>query len=327
MSGANIAYHLRPNKSIERHLFIELLHKLENGLPQRFSEYSYYGLGGAYMEDFRLIQRHLGVTRMVCLEKNKNALARQKFNKPANCIRFLDIDSSEFVSEYNDSKPAIVWLDYSEPKWEQQLPEIASLARSLAPNSILKFTLVAQPSALGSPPPGGDMDLQEYRLEKLRERLPELVPAAAKVLQMQTRHFPVLLTECAKACMESVFGALSDRIALPLALYSYSDGTPIITITTIVGKKDVVGHSLNKARLKDWPYFSNNWDDLIVVDSPDLTLKERLHIESLLPRKSAAEIGDNLGFKIGEENMNSLAAIKNYIKFHRRLPFFIKVTA
>jgi len=47
------AYHLRPNKAVERVAFIDGIKHL--GRFERLSEYTYFGFGGPYLEDFRLL--------------------------------------------------------------------------------------------------------------------------------------------------------------------------------------------------------------------------------------------------------------------------------
>lgn len=325
MSGSNVAYHLRPNKAVERQLFIELLSRLEVGLPRKFSDYCYYGFGGIYMEDFRLSQRHLGLPRMVSIEEAPNALARQKFNRPANCIRFLKQTSKEFVDGYHSDEPAIVWLDYTRPQWREQLLETETLVRALAPYSILKVSFPAQPSALGNPPPDAMLDQHSYRLEKLQAIFGELVPNDAKPDDMKTRDFPRLLARIVHMSLENVFGALSERECSPLAIYKYDDGTPMLTITMLVGRKDAIPRVRRKAKLGSWKFATKGWDDIISINTPDLTLKERIFIEGLLPRLNAEQIQRRLGFFIAEKRTDSIEALDNYVSFHRQLPFFLKV--
>lgn len=327
MSGATIAYHLRPNKAIERQLFVELLTRLEDGLPQKLQDYSYYGFGGAYMEDFRLSQRHLGLTRMFSIEEIPNAIARQRFNRPANCIRFKKLNSKKFVETFNSDTPTIVWLDYTRPSWREQFVEVETLARALPQNSILKITLAANPSALGNPPPGENIDQHVFRLDAIQAMFGELVPNDAKADDLKTKDFPRLLARIFRASVSQVFGALSAKECRPLALYTYSDSTPMLTVTMLVGKKTSNRKTFENSRLKDWKFTSDDWDDLVSINTPDLTLKERIFIESLLPKCDAAKIQKRLGYHIADNAPASLEALKNYIEFHRQLPFFLKVTS
>lgn len=87
MSGGNVSYNLRPNKYVERHLFIELLAMLVGtNDPARFV---YISLGGPQMEDHRLVHQQLNLHNMISLESDEVIHRRQLFNRrPAlvNCI-------------------------------------------------------------------------------------------------------------------------------------------------------------------------------------------------------------------------------------------------
>jgi len=330
MSGAALPYHLRTHKAIERQLFIDLLALLEDGLPikAKFSHYTYYGFGAAYMEDFRLAQRYLGVRRMFSIERNANSLARQQFNKPASCIRFIPKESRDFVSEYKDYSPVIVWLDYTEPKWAEQLEEAATMARQVAPNSILKITLACRPSALGRPPVGEDGsegDIRKHRLEKMQQIFGDLMPVDAQLQDVDTKLFPFLMARIVKASMQRVFSPQSDSECLPIALYTYDDGTPMLTVSLLIGLKKKLQRIRKKSRLDDWPFFSRNWDSVISINTPDLTLKERIFITEHLPDSTPEEIQEKLGFHLADTAKESLKVMRNYIKYHHRLPFFLKV--
>ncbi|MGH7814651.1 MAG: O-methyltransferase [Candidatus Binataceae bacterium] len=51
------AYHLRPNKAVDRLIFMEAIQHLEGVHP--LDSYTYYGFGGPFLEDCRLIyERH-----------------------------------------------------------------------------------------------------------------------------------------------------------------------------------------------------------------------------------------------------------------------------
>jgi hypothetical protein len=60
MSGSEVSYNLRPNKFVERQLFVELLTKICRQPP---SKYAYISLGGPQLEDHRLMHRRLAVCR------------------------------------------------------------------------------------------------------------------------------------------------------------------------------------------------------------------------------------------------------------------------
>jgi hypothetical protein len=59
-TGGSIPYHLRQNKAIDRNLFTDLLSRI--GRYKNISDYTYYGFGGPYMEDFKVLSRSVWLT-------------------------------------------------------------------------------------------------------------------------------------------------------------------------------------------------------------------------------------------------------------------------
>lgn len=77
-SGSSLPYRLRQNKSVDRELFLGLLGRLAATL--KLEDYQYVGLGGPFLEDFRLIHARLGLKDLVCIEAEENVHKRQLFN-------------------------------------------------------------------------------------------------------------------------------------------------------------------------------------------------------------------------------------------------------
>ena len=62
MAADSINYELRPNKNVERKLFMEMFRRLEKRLNIQ-DDYRYIGLGGLWFSDFSMIHRMLGTHR------------------------------------------------------------------------------------------------------------------------------------------------------------------------------------------------------------------------------------------------------------------------
>ena len=90
MSAGSIPYHLRPNKAVDRLLFLELCSKLAPDLNIEGGGYQYVGFGGPQMEDFRLLHEKFPQMPMLCIEKHENVVPRQKFNCPHTQVVFFD---------------------------------------------------------------------------------------------------------------------------------------------------------------------------------------------------------------------------------------------
>ena len=98
-SGSSLPYKLRPNKAVDRELFLSLLTRLASIL--KIESHQYIGLGGAFLEDFRLIHARLGIDDMICLEIEENVHKRQCFNRPVDCITCIH----NSLENYLDSTP------------------------------------------------------------------------------------------------------------------------------------------------------------------------------------------------------------------------------
>ena len=73
MSGERVPYHLRPNKFVERALFVELLSHINAVHP--IADYVYVGFGGPYLEDFKILHQHFGIKNMLSLEQEAGVLS------------------------------------------------------------------------------------------------------------------------------------------------------------------------------------------------------------------------------------------------------------
>jgi hypothetical protein len=69
-NGSSVPYRLRPNKAVDRELFLALLVRL--AATMKIENHQYVGLGGPFLEDFRLIHARLGINDMVCIESEEN---------------------------------------------------------------------------------------------------------------------------------------------------------------------------------------------------------------------------------------------------------------
>lgn len=90
-------YHLRPNKSIDRKLFVQTLIGLNQCWP--ISEYQYTGFGSYLFDDFKILHDTLNISKMISLEKDLNEYERAKFNVPYACIDVRNVSSTEFLTD------------------------------------------------------------------------------------------------------------------------------------------------------------------------------------------------------------------------------------
>jgi len=321
--GGTIPYNLRQNKAIERGLFVDLLSRV--GRFRNISRYTYIGFGGPFMEDFKLLHSELRIHKMISLEVDKNVLERQRFNLPLACIDLYNKKSGDFLVGHEFSGSNIVWFDYAIPKdLPKQLAEVESLVSKLSAGDIVKITLNANPATLGDPPGESDQDLLEYRATIANKRLAGYGPAVVAADDVSSKAYPTLLLRALENAMKNGLAGASNLVLQPLTAFIYADGQQMLTATAILLKNGHRKDFVLKSRLYAWDYQSLDWKRPISISIPDLSMKERLKIESLLPGASAKEIQANLGYFIGSKKDASVL-MENFVKYYRLSPTYSRV--
>lgn len=316
------AYHLRTNKAVERLLFVELLRKLDGRLPKPVESYRYVGLGGPYLEDFALIHGAFGNRRMMSLEKKKHVRSRQLLNLPCSRIE-LTLDSTEtFVDEYETGNvPLIVWFDYEWQDWRQQVSESCELLQKLPPMSIFKITLTGKTDWLGG---DGERDPLASKAEKLSSLFNDYGPFEPGQMN-ESSIGKTLFGICRRAIADAVPDTEQKGVRT-LASYEYNDGTPVLTITMIVGALAAIRNSVHEADLKSWPFALLDWTEPKKIEVPSFGLRERLSVDRLLPDADARTVVKRLKLRLGKNYWESVKAIENYLEFYRYVPQFLRVS-
>lgn len=324
------AYHLRTNKGVERLLFLDLLRRLDGRLPTAIESYRYVGLGGPYLEDFGMLHGAFGIRRMLSLEIKPNVRSRQLINRPYARIRPTLDSTSTFVEEYETGNvPLIVWFDYEWQDWEEQLLESCELLTKLPPMSIFKITLTGKTEWLLR---GASRDLLA-----LASRDP-LAACARRLSEMFNDYGPfgpadvneesicrTLYGICRRAIADAVPDT-DDRIVRTLAAYEYNDGTPVLTLTMVVGSRAAILDLIQRSELGNWPFAVLDWRPLKKIAVPSLGLRERLAVDRLLPDADARTVVKRLKLRLGENYRESVRAMANYVEFYRYVPQLLRVS-
>ena len=135
-------YSLRPNKYIDRILFVRLLYRLSPLF--KFRLYTYIGFGSYTFEDFKLIHRQLEITKMISFEKEAKTYQRAIFNQPLGCIKIKQKNINDFIDNEDLPTKAIYWLDFTDPgKMTGDFKTCCSLLGKSSPNNIVRVTLNA----------------------------------------------------------------------------------------------------------------------------------------------------------------------------------------
>lgn len=326
-AGGSIPYHLRQNKAIERHLFIELLRRLNNYI--NISDYEYIGFGGPFLEDFKQIHNMLKVNSMISLEIDPNVHARQTFNRPLSCINTGDSpeSSGEFINRYDFNNATIIWLDYAIPSdLNKQLNELATLIGKLKPKDVFKITLNATPETLGRDP--NEQDPKPYRLNRIRDILTEnYCPINPVESDVSFKKYPAFLLKAIQRAVSAGLIGRSDISVIPLASFVYKDGQQMLTFTAIIidNNDEEMSRLYEATRITNWGFYNGTWINPKNINVPVMSLKERIHVESLLPEASANDINNHLGYFIGKNAAEANANWNNFIEYYKIVPWYSKV--
>lgn len=313
-SGSSLPYQLRPNKAVDRELFLSLLLRLAPKLA--LEKYHYVGLGGPFLEDFRLIHARTGIAKMTCIEIEEQVHKRQVFNRPIASIECVHKRLEEYLDETDFSTPAIIWFDYTEPKSiTTQIERFAQTIGSVQIGSILRITLNANPGTLGKPDePLSGNELMKWRLQAFQRRLGALFPSGLTADGMTQKNFGKNLLHALKLAAEKAVFSFPDRRILWALATHYADGQAMVTATLVVCKSD---DTTVDDLVKNWEFYSTI-DVPHHVDLPTLSALERLTMES------SRDAEETIGFKLPSSDMGE-NPFEVFKKFYRIYPHFSRI--
>ncbi len=314
-SSDKINYLLRPNKSVERRLFVELLQRLAVRFP--VSEYRYIGLGSMWFVDFILFHRVLGLTDLISIEEHSPD--RAEFNRPFACIEVVKGRTTRTLPLLNlDAKRCVMWLDYDTGPEGPAREDIQIVCERVPSGSIVLVTLNAHRDRLKFRDPSEDRELS--RGEALQHYFANLTarPIADRELSIQgyPRLLAQLLLRHIRHCLRA---AGRDEKALPLVNFSYNDGAPMISVGVMIANA-TDRDELARCAIDELDFRGvEGEDDQYEIKVPHLTAKEKLYLDRLLPFEgvfSASVFRDEHKFSLSQEQLNA------YRRFYRYYPVF-----
>lgn len=304
------AYHLRPNKGVDRLIFMDAIRILGRLTPLRTC--TYHGFGGPFLEDFRLVYESNPDIGMVSIERDPEVLKRQRFHKPCASIRLEHTDLSSFIATFDPGDDAgIFWLDYTGLAYSN-FDELTALLTKVPANSLVKVTLRARWNDFLNDP------------DSFNQKFGALMPDPQAPPPTNQKDFASLLQSMLQIVAQRALPAASGMTFQPICTFYYSDGTPMFTASGIVcerKQRDVV-----RQTYRDWSFASLNWAQPKRIDVPTLTTKERLSLQELLPRRrrSGSVLRRALGYLIDDNKPKTEATLRQYAIFHRYYPYIMR---
>lgn len=306
-------YPLRPNKTVDRFMLVETINRL-CGHADELKQYTYYGFGGPYLEDFRLLYEHFPEMKMISFEKYKETYKQQKFHLPCNKIVPRRGDFSDFLAQYepNDEKP-IFWLDYTDLAYSE-FADFQGLLIKVPIGSIIKITLRSQ----------AEDYIDEQKCEDFRAEFLEFLPDPSVIPPRRLGVFSNLLQTMVHIAAQKVLPDAAGLVFQPTSSFCYADSVGIFTLTGV--KCDKTERRRVCSVLKKWKFANLNWGKPKLIDVPFLSTKERLHLQKHLPCRSNAgrRLSNKLGYLIDDDRRLSTNKMKQYAEFYRYYPYFVR---
>jgi len=332
MSGIEVPYHLRPNKYVDRQIFIDLLHRLDRVRP--LSKSVYVSMGGKFLDDHKAIRLSFDVAGSVSIEKFGKVVPRQNFNKPFEDVSCIESESqafvsgfSEFRSSYPDDLNFLVWLDFVTPSERLiQLEEYSTLVGFGKPFDVFRITVNANAETLkgsDAKKPVQYKTVREWRLAIFESQLRKF-PCGATADEMTNAKLPAAIARAiGVAALEGAKGRAF--VVRPLAVTSYSDGHPMVSVTAILLPAGEADGFMAQPWIADWKHRATDWGDVSKIDVPDLSMKEKMLIDRHINVLNDRELAEELGFELGEDEAATLRKLSQYREHFRFYPQFVRM--
>ena len=307
-------YHLRANKSVDRFLFVEAIRRVTE--LANLSKYTYYGLGGPYLEDFRVMYEMSQSLRMVSIEQDEQVFRRQCFHLPTKNLSLFLGDLFQFIDAYDaHGEKSLFWLDFTDLRYSN-IEYFEQLLTKVSNGSILKISLRARAMDYNN----------DEKWGTYCERFHKLLPGPTITRPVQNKVFARMILGMLRVAAQRTLPSSLHSTFQPISCFRYSDSTPILTLTGVVCSRECV--SSLKSSLIDWEFANLDWGDPMSIDMPALSSKERLHLQRHLPLGFSAgeELRDALGYAINPDESRGHCQLNQYASFHRYYPHFIRAT-
>ncbi len=310
------AYHLRPNKAVDRLIFMDAIRWI--GRLHPLNQYTYYGLGGPYLEDFRMLYEMHPEDAVVSIERDREVYKRQQFHLPCATLQVKRAELSSFISRFDpDDHAAIFWLDYTNLRYSN-FEEFSALLQRLAFDSLVKITLRAEWKDFMNRVPGDDKPAE------FRKMFAALMPDPSANPPINTEAFAALVQSMLRTAVQRALPAATGKAFQPICTFYYSDGTFMFTSTGVVCARDEKDAA--REMFQNWKFASLHWAKPKRIDVPTLTTKERLLLQEFLPCESRAGrmLRGKLGYLIDDTRAKTDAKLRQYAQFHRYYPYVMR---
>ncbi|PQO35878.1 hypothetical protein DTL21_08045 [Bremerella cremea] len=297
--------------------FIECLNKhsteFVNDLDQLVGEYEEHRFivwldfalankRGEQLDDFRNLVSKLSSGDVVKITLNANP---QSFRRPTDPLTVKDFD--KYLKDPDSP---------THSSFESYVRSVLGTAEEEGTEAALSRVLRLS-----------EEEYQAVCLGELKKQLDENWPANGATSEILNP------TDFAKFLGESIGRAASrgnasnDLELIPLALFRYRDGDhQMMTATGIIADAALRQTISQDESFAEWPLRSNDWGTVTEITVPDLSAKERHHIDGMISADNTPSvIHGELPFRLDRNDQKSLRLLEKYVIHYRRYPAFGRV--
>ncbi len=273
-SDSSVNYSLRPSKSIERKMMLDILKEICT--PNVIDDYQYIGFGASFFVDFNLFHKGLGIKKMISIEGNVSPEGKKRcdYNKPFSCIKLESGKSYEVLPKLNWDLKTIAWLDYDKGLQNYMIDDIDTYCRNVKENGLLFISL--------------RNEFIEKTIEDFKSKFDLFLPSKFDVEDFEPFNTQITLRKIFLNVIENVIVEsqssldVEDRLIFKQFFnLTYQDGIEMFTFGGIFIKKSEAAtfnqyHFLNKN-------FISQDEAVVNISFPIITNKEYHLLNSLLP--------------------------------------------
>jgi hypothetical protein len=326
-----VNYAIRPHKFVDRRVFVEVISRYSNFIS--IDKHIYVGLGSFAMEDHKLMNLSFGISPLLSLEIDSDVLKRQQFNTPLSCIKPTRYSTNDFVvrrasilAEIGASPEAnsIVWFDMTDAtSLRANLDNFGQLLSASQPGDLLRMTVDVDDKTFGRNNPGETYeDLQDRRFAALQELIgAQLRPGATQDDIGEKLGIAKLVSYAFSLVAEEAFDHDARYKFEPISITTYADGHRMLSVTGVIVERDRSKECRERMALADVPGGVNDWQELIEIQIPQLTVWEKLIIDRDVHSSDPSGLERLINFKL-HETIPTIDLLGGYQKFQRFYPTF-----
>ena len=322
------AYQLRPNKAVDRYVFISALDRIIG--TDEMTEYTYYGLGGPYLEDFKIVNERYRDMKMISIEEDLEVFKRQGFHKPSSNVTLENLELGEFIDEreFGEEK-CVFWLDFTDLKIPN-FRRFEQLLRKVPLGSVIKITMRANAKDFRDCEDCVDVKCgcpqHTNRGERFRRKFKGIMPDPNADPSRNVGDYGYLVQHMLRIAAEIGLEGDPGTIFQPINSLLYRDSIWMLTVTGILCARQEAGSV--RGLFEDWEFANLDWQEPKRIEMPFLSNKERLLLEAQLPGDGPIDdiLQKELGYLIGRDEQESKQKLRDYAEFYSHYPAFIRIT-